>query len=52
MILNAIRDVLTELGRVYGDRRTQLCRLNAATLDWGRCALMGTVLECGVALPC
>lgn len=45
MILNEIRDVLAELGRTYGDRRTQLCRLDAATLDWGRCALTGTVLD-------
>lgn len=45
MMLNEIRDVLTELGRAYGDRRTQLCRLDAATLDWGRCALTGAVLD-------
>ncbi|MCX7668821.1 MAG: SH3 domain-containing protein, partial [Anaerolineae bacterium] len=45
MMLNEIRAALTELGRAYGDRRLQLCRLDAATLDWGRCALTGTVLD-------
>lgn len=45
MILDEIRSALAELGRAYGDRRTQLCRLDAETLDWGRCALTGETLD-------
>jgi len=45
MILDEIRSALADLGRAYGDRRTQLCRLDAETLDWGRCALRGAALD-------
>ncbi len=44
-MLEQIRGALTEIGREYGDRRVQLCRLDAAALDWGRCALTGAVLD-------
>ena len=44
-MLEHIRGVLTEIGRAYGDRRVQLCRLNATALDWGRCALAGVCLD-------
>lgn len=44
-MLEQIRGALTEIGRAYGDRRVQLCRLDAAALDWGRCALTGAVLD-------
>ena len=44
-MLEQIRGALAEIGREYGDRRVQLCRLDAAALDWGRCALTGAVLD-------
>jgi cell wall-associated NlpC family hydrolase len=44
-MLEQIRAALTEIGQAYGDRRVQLCRLDAAALDWGRCALTGAVLD-------
>jgi cell wall-associated NlpC family hydrolase len=44
-MLEHIRGALAEIGREYGDRRVQLCRLDAAALDWGRCALTGAVLD-------
>ena len=44
-MLDDIRNALAEIGRAYGDRRVQLCRLDAAALDWGRCALTGDVLD-------
>lgn len=44
-MLEPIRSALAEIGRAYGDRRVQLCRLDAAALDWGRCALTGFVLD-------
>lgn len=44
-MLDDIRSALAEIGRAYGDRRVQLCRLDAAALDWGRCALTGDVLD-------
>lgn len=44
-MLDDIRNALAEIGRAYSDRRVQLCRLDAAALDWGRCALTGDVLD-------
>ncbi len=44
-MLDDIRSALAEIGRGYADRRVQVCRLGATALDWGRCALTGTVLD-------
>lgn len=44
-MLDEIRGALAEIGREYGDRRVQLCRLDVAALDWGRCALTGAALD-------
>ncbi len=44
-MLEQIRAALADVGRRYGDARVHFCRLEAAALDWGRCALSGAVLD-------
>ncbi len=37
--------VLAEIGKLFGDTRTQLCQVQAASLDDERCVLTGSVLD-------
>ena len=37
--------VLTEIGQLFGDTRTQLCQVEAASLAGERCTLSGAVLD-------
>ena len=36
---------LTEIGQLFGDTRTQLCQIEAASMDGERCVLSGAVLD-------